>query len=110
MSTNTIIIDSAPILLVQDNNQERSSSKSKIEIQNENITVFPNPAENFLNILSPEILEGHLFDLTGELIIKNIQLNEGINSIDIKNIVNGVYVLRAVNAQNEVFAKKVIIK
>ncbi|WP_343623043.1 T9SS type A sorting domain-containing protein [Flavobacterium lindanitolerans] len=110
ISTNTIIIDSAPILLVQDNNQERSSSKSKIEIQNENITVFPNPAENFLNILSLEILEGHLFDLTGKLIIKNIQLNEGINRIDIKNIVNGVYILRAVNAQNAVFTKKVIIK
>ncbi|RKS26534.1 putative secreted protein (Por secretion system target) [Flavobacterium endophyticum] len=113
VSTNTIMIDSAPILLLSELDQERNNSKVTKETPKETITVFPNPADNFLNVYSSQensILEGNLFDLTGKLIIKNIQLNEGITTIDIKGIQKGVYILKAVNSQNVVFTKKVIIK
>ncbi|MFD2916008.1 T9SS type A sorting domain-containing protein [Psychroserpens luteus] len=73
--------------------------------------IYPNPAlEDKLNIKIPnntDTFEYVMYNVVGGIVSKG-QLNPGVNTIDVKNISTGVYVIRMVNG-NFVSSQKVII-
>ncbi len=67
---------------------------------NNQISIYPNPANNFLTIelaTANQIL--NVFDLTGKLVATN-NLSEEVNTINISNLENGFYVYTLVNENN----------
>ena len=60
------------------------------------INVYPNPASDNINIVldQEETVNAVIYDMSGRK-IRDIQLHSGINSVDISNLSNGVYILRA---------------
>jgi hypothetical protein len=59
------------------------------------LTIYPNPADQFIAVKSSEILSGlRVIDMTGkEVIRKSIQSNE--YSLDLGNLNTGIYFLEA---------------
>lgn len=72
---------------------------SVIDSHFENISVYPNPATNYLNFDLPELLLSSvsydIISINGKYIqIENNSLNSGPNKIDISTLQNGAYWLR----------------
>ena len=64
------------------------------EISENNATIYPNPSNGFLNILSnKELCRCQLFDLQSNLLIDSV-LSDNFSSIDINNLISGVYILK----------------
>ncbi len=82
-------------------------SVSEMDISNNSITVFPNPANDRITILSDnaEIQKVELYNLQGQL-ITNQQLND--NTLDISNLSAGMYSVRIITEKG--VAVKNIIK
>nr|WP_321223194.1 T9SS type A sorting domain-containing protein [uncultured Psychroserpens sp.] len=78
---------------------------------NEVPVIFPNPVlEDNLNIKIPNSRDSYnyvMYNVVGGIVSKG-QLNPGVNTIDVKSIATGVYVVRMVNG-NYVSTQKVII-
>ena len=77
-----------------------------------NILLFPNPAEQFVNIVLPEGLINkstlNVYDITGKLVLQNI-LNEGImHTINTEKLSNGMYFVQIIN-DKRIFTKQLII-
>lgn len=62
---------------------------------NVELTIYPNPADQFISVKSSEILSGlRVIDMTGkEVIRKSIQLND--TTLDLGNLNTGIYFLEA---------------
>jgi hypothetical protein len=74
----------------------------------ERLTVFPNPAKNFLNFkVEPATALTHfqLFDLQGRLVLHGYE-QERINVTDVKR---GLYLLRLHTSTGQVLSKKVLL-
>ena len=71
--------------------QYQAQSFSLEENFSENIQLYLN--EKILTITAPSEYTVSLFDISGKNILTT-QLNEGINSIDVSNITNGIYILK----------------
>ena len=71
--------------------QYQAQSFSLEENFSENIQLYLN--EKILTITAPSKYTVSLFDISGKNILTT-QLNEGINSIDVSNITNGIYILK----------------
>ena len=71
------------------------------------INVYPNPASNklFLTNLSPKD-KVRMYDVTGKEIIRV----ENFESIDLSNLIKGVYFLKILNDKDELVGNKKIIK
>lgn len=72
-----------------------------------NITIYPNPANNFINISTTENISNvEVYNIVGKrvLSIKNLQNNQ----VDISNLASGMYMLRLTNGTS--IATKKIIK
>ncbi|RYM33880.1 T9SS type A sorting domain-containing protein [Brumimicrobium glaciale] len=76
------------------------------------ISVYPNPASDALNIQLPasvqkaEVLIG---DINGKVVLKQILNSQGINSINIEKLEKGIYILNVIAEDNqwqEKFIKK----
>lgn len=64
------------------------------EISENDVTIYPNPSNGVLNISSnKELCRCQLFDLQGNLLINNI-LSDNFSSIDINNLISGIYILK----------------
>jgi len=62
---------------------------------NSDIKLHPNPATNFLNIESSDVIENiSIFNILGQKVISATP-NEILTSIDVSNLQNGVYVVKA---------------
>lgn len=74
----------------------------------EQLVIYPNPAYNQLNIRT--IASGTLAvcDLSGKILI-NVQVNPGINSIDINGIASGAYVCKYINSSGVQSARVLVI-
>jgi len=77
-------------------------------IASANVTVYPNPATNYLSVnanisLGAYNLQG--YDLTGRLVISRL-LEDNNNVIDIAKLGSGVYLLRIANEQSEVILQQ----
>lgn len=75
------------------------------------ITVFPNPATDFLNIISEKepVQKAEIFDISGKL-IKTFSLDNFETKIDITDLESGSYFLKTKTKNNDFFEKIVVIK
>lgn len=74
-------------------------------------TVFPNPAQNFINIQSAENLfdKVELIDITGKTVfVSKIALNSNNISIPTSHLANGNYQLK-VTSGNQIGTKQIIV-
>jgi len=78
------------------------------QIKDNNISIFPNPAKNYIQIQanSLDIEKYNIFDINGK-IIKQINYTSNNNIIDISNLPYGVYILNIVT-KNTVINNKFI--
>ncbi|PKL80604.1 MAG: hypothetical protein CVV25_03645 [Ignavibacteriae bacterium HGW-Ignavibacteriae-4] len=61
-----------------------------------NISIYPNPSESFINILSKDMIESYdILDLSGKVVAKNtIALYQNNVNIDIEDLSKGTYFIR----------------
>ena len=70
------------------------------------ISIYPNPAKDFVNILSKERLSSvEIYNMTGQKILES--KNTKINTSNLKS---GVYMVKIVDIKNQTTSKKLIIK
>ena len=80
---------------------------SEVEHANTELSVYPNPCNEFLNIgiennhLSVQV---EIYDLTGAL-IQQAKLNNKLGTIDIKGLAPGQYLLKINNGEKVIFDK-----
>jgi hypothetical protein len=72
-------------------------------------TVFPNPATNYISI---ELKDGNkaglnITDVAGRIVFTE-SLDEGINQLDISDLINGIYLVK-VNLLNKTYLNKLVI-
>ena len=72
------------------------------DINNANISIYPNPAQSFVRVNGVTISSLELLDLTGRIIITSED-----NTININGINNGVYMLR-INAAEGTAVRKIV--
>jgi len=72
------------------------------------ISVYPNPAKDFINISGPLVVtKAYIFDITGKLVKKSIGDVERIN---ISELPTGIYMLKAFVEGKQYFTKKIVIE
>ena len=87
-------------------NVVRDSVLNIEDINETDLTVYPNPATDYININSSiEIDKIELFDLLGKLVLSTNQTSE----INVSHLPIGVYLLRIISEKGRI-AKKIIIK
>ncbi|MFN3939042.1 MAG: choice-of-anchor I family protein [Chitinophagales bacterium] len=88
------------------------------EIISSGITVFPNPATTYFNVISESLIPGYwefeLTDVTGRVVASKSITIAGFETIphivfNTGNIANGTYILNAISANGISFNEKVII-
>lgn len=82
-----------------------------IENTTDLITIFPNPAKNQVNISSEKIAQANisLISSEGQMVqLPPSMLNDGMITLDISSVPNGVYFVRIVE-KNQVVTEKLII-
>ncbi|MBK6611884.1 MAG: T9SS type A sorting domain-containing protein [Sphingobacteriales bacterium] len=77
------------------------------------IRLYPNPAKNFLNISYPAPVDVHyieVYSIIGQLIDKIDMTYDFAKRINVSDWENGMYVVKLLNSNHQVIAKKVITK
>ena len=101
------IPDTAPILQEWDTN---ALSISEVENDKTKISIFPNPANNFITITNKEIstenFEYKIFDLAGKTIERG--KSKFNSSLNIERLVKGNYIIQIETEKGDVFSKKLI--
>ncbi|MBN2892254.1 MAG: T9SS type A sorting domain-containing protein [Bacteroidales bacterium] len=77
-------------------------------IENSNISVYPNPAINIIEVKANEGSVVEIMELSGKTLQSHI-LNSDIETINVENLNSGVYLIRISNG-NEIYNQKLIIK
>ena len=77
-------------------------------IENENISVFPNPASTEINIEGENISLVSLYDITGRCIYEH-EAESGAHTINTENIANGTYIIKIMGINGNCTTKKVSI-
>jgi hypothetical protein len=87
----------APIALADDEN-------------NELVKVYPNPASDVINIISPMVVAGQvvLFDLTGKLVLQT-EVLYGTALLNVQDLTPGVYFAKIYMDNEELETKKVVV-
>lgn len=76
-------------------------------VESDNIKVFPNPTKDYINIISDDLKNVKVYDLSGrELVCKRDFINT--NQFEISGINSGVYVL-VIETSNKLYSKKIVV-
>ncbi len=68
---------------------------------------FPNPTADILNISSKQLIEQiRIRDITGKIVFTK-QVNQTQVTLNLQNLVNGLYVLEAYTEKGEIYTKKI---
>jgi len=86
--------------------QYQAQSFSLDENFSENLEIFLN--QKILTISAPSEYTVSLFDISSKNILTN-RLNEGINSIDVSKMVDGIYILRFNDDSNRSYFRKILL-
>ncbi len=84
---------------------------SQKEIEwNPNVNVYPNPANNEINIFSEDAVFSNygIYDMQGKLVASN-SIFSNQEQIDVSSLTNGLYILTLRNEQNQSIQKKISI-
>ena len=79
---------------------------------NTGLEIFPNPADNMLQIRSSRTMNiktVKIYNMLGTVVMSELNLPEGITSINTAGLSNGMYIVELSNS-NSTFSKKVVIK
>jgi len=81
-----------------------------VKVNNKNdFSVYPNPAESYLNIiLNENVININITDINGKIVVQEINISENKQTIDISELMNGVYFVN-INTDNETVTKKFVI-
>jgi Secretion system C-terminal sorting domain/PKD domain len=70
------------------------------------ITIFPNPAQNILNIKTSGLIKQiKVYDVLGQKVIIE---QASTNSIDVSNLVDGIYLIKIIGENDKTFSTKFI--
>ncbi len=101
-----VVMDSVRIVI-----PEPPSSVNSLNAQKISLNVYPNPARDNLSVYTngslPYRIE--LIDVTGKVVLEDQLLEKGGNQIDISNLKDGLYVLRA-NYADSYITKRIVIR
>ena len=80
------------------------SSTSETEVGN-NMTLFPNPARQVLNLLveNTAYSQWQIVDLTGR---QRLSAPEPSHLVDIESLTPGIYIFQAMTTEGQIFAAK----
>ena len=84
------------------------SSVGISEIVASNISVFPNPAKNFVVVKADNITEINITDLSGKVVCRK-KLNASEEKINVSIFESGIYIISVKN-DNSVYTQKLIIE
>ena len=83
------------------------SSTDGLDEPTENpLTVWPNPAKDFVRIEGTEAVEVQVYNAVGQM-VKTIQ---GSNEINVSSLAEGVYMLRITDADGKSHAARIVVK
>ena len=92
---------------------EAEDENSVSELPGNNVvSVYPNPAQNFINVsvlVRTENTRAQLYDVNGRVVLEQT-LNNDVNRLNTDNLSGGFYILRVVNGSEVLANEKVIIK
>ena len=79
------------------------------EIMKENISVYPNPATDRLNIVCP--LQGQLriSNITGQVVLQKA-LNSGVHTVNVRMFEPGLYVVQFTGEEGNINTQKLIVR
>lgn len=80
-----------------------------LEIDNNDIVVYPTPAKDILNIRSLNGKHLQLFDLTGRKLIHKAFNTHSTLKLDIQHLNKGVYILQMIHSDGKVKTRKFIV-
>jgi uncharacterized repeat protein (TIGR02059 family) len=92
--------------------QPVTNKLAKISIKKVNITIYPNPAREYINVsmmepsLDPQILR--IFDFAGKL-CQESKLNSGTNNKVLINVEPGVYIVQVISGTSIKITQKLIV-
>jgi len=75
-----------------------SASITTLSVPDKNVSVYPNPATDFITIQAPERSELEIYNITGQMILKPLP-QIGQANIDISELDAGVYIISVKNDQ-----------
>ncbi|MBI2259466.1 MAG: PKD domain-containing protein [Flavobacteriia bacterium] len=81
---------------------------SLIEVNSENLFIFPNPTKDWINIKSNQVITIQMFDSYGKEIYNNNEKNNA-HLIDVQHISSGIYLIK-VNGESKVSVHRIEIK
>lgn len=77
---------------------------------NEDVLIYPNPAQNSITLKSTSLLnELKLYNVLGELVLSKLNLPIGTNTINSSHIANGVYIIK-IKIKNQEISQIITIK
>jgi len=90
--------------------QNKFMSELSANIENSSIQIWPNPSEEYLQIMSNESGTYELIDFTGKKITNNIQIEKMVPTrMDISQIPRGIYFLKFISSKNQISLKKLML-
>jgi hypothetical protein len=88
----------------------KSTATKEENILTENISIYPNPVEDRLQILLPTVtaFEYFLTDITGRIVKKEIVIATNFHEVAIQDLAKGMYILNLKTSSGAVFSKKIV--
>ncbi|MBN2680917.1 MAG: T9SS type A sorting domain-containing protein [Bacteroidales bacterium] len=77
-------------------------------ITSENISIYPNPATNYINVFTQGNGNIEIYSISGQLLISK-EITSEAQTVSVENISNGIYLVKVTTPTNS-FTEKLIIK
>ena len=74
------------------------------------VNIYPNPANNYIVIEGNDIEEVEIYDMMGRKIISQNIMTSSVNVIEINNLTKGIYLVRTIDVNNNIYTTKFIKK
>jgi len=76
--------------------------------QAQDLIIYPNPVQEFLNIESVQSGNAVLLSIEGKILLSKTEIQKGVNTISLKGISSGIYFLKIVSQQNQIQIIKIV--
>ncbi len=94
--------------VIQANKVDMGNLAGVTEIDDSRISVYPNPASNYVNIFSKTAGTMDIYNISG-LLVKSNKINNSVKRVDISDLSSGIYIIK-VNMENQSFTQKLVIE
>jgi hypothetical protein len=88
--------------------REEEQSTVYIDDKNENLTIYPNPANEFITVLCKEPIANISIINTANQTISHLKSDSNYTSIDIKDLPSGIYFIRVITNTHTYVSKLII--